>query len=176
VKTPRHTHTQQTAQKTADEIIKLLESGNFEVECPCCNESLPLKRAGLFYLDNFTDAARERLNDMNEELKTRESDLRLARKKLKAKSQSGAKAVNIGKIVERLAPLLRGFDLERNDCRALFDPIDYVIFEGLTSSGGVKKILFTDIKTGNARLSEGQRQIKSAVEKKRVEFDVYRKS
>jgi predicted Holliday junction resolvase-like endonuclease len=33
--------------------------------------------------------------------------------------------------------------------------------------------VFTDIKTGKARLSAGQREIRKAVEEKKVEWDVY---
>ena len=59
------------------------------------------------------------------------------------------------------------------NCRSLFDPIDYVIFEGLTERGRVSKILFTDVKTGAAKLSEKQKEIRSLVQAKKVEFDVY---
>jgi predicted Holliday junction resolvase-like endonuclease len=55
----------------------------------------------------------------------------------------------------------------------LFDPIDYVIFEGLHSKGIVTKIVFTDIKTGNAKLKSSQKEIRELVNAKKVTLKVY---
>jgi predicted Holliday junction resolvase-like endonuclease len=87
--------------------------------------------------------------------------------------QLTAKAVNIGFILERIAPAFDHFPFEHNDCRSLFDPIDYIIFEGLNKSGVVNKIIFTDIKTGAARLKNNQKEIKTLIDNKKVEFKIY---
>jgi predicted Holliday junction resolvase-like endonuclease len=55
----------------------------------------------------------------------------------------------------------------------LFDPIDYVIFEGLCQRGIVSRIIFADIKTGSGSLSRRQREIRDLVNSKKVEFDTY---
>jgi predicted Holliday junction resolvase-like endonuclease len=81
--------------------------------------------------------------------------------------------VNIGFILERLAPTLDTFPFSHHDCRSLFDPIDYVIFEGLSQKGRVDKIIFTDIKTGKARLKPRQREIKAVIEQKNLNFQKY---
>ena len=54
----------------------------------------------------------------------------------------------------------------------MFDPIDYIVFEGL-AQGEVKSISFIDIKTGNAKLTEGQEQIKQMISDKNVKFRTY---
>ena len=70
-----------------------------------------------------------------------------------------------------LAPTLDGFTFNKNDCRSMFDPIDYVIFEGLSEKQKVDKILFVDIKSGKARLSAKQKKIKIAqCQDKKVHF------
>jgi predicted Holliday junction resolvase-like endonuclease len=70
---------------------------------------------------------------------------------------------------------MKDFCFDRNDCRSLFDPIDYIIFEGLSQKNSVSKILFVEIKTGKARLNNHQKEIRSLVERKRVEWDTYQK-
>lgn len=160
--------------KEAKEIIRTLESGDFYIQCPCCDEPVPLKKAGLFFLDEFTDDAKELYQQLRQDLKDREKELKEQRRAISQKSQVGAKAVNIGFILERLAPAMRGFRFDRNDCRSLFDPIDYVIFEGLSQKGVVSKILFSDIKTGAAKLSKKQNEIKALVEKKKLGWDTYK--
>ncbi len=160
--------------KDAKELIKTLESDGFYALCPCCDEPIPLRDAGLFHLDEFTGDAEELYEQQRQDLKEREKELKEMRKSISQRSQVGAKAVNIGFILERLAPTMTGFRFDRNDCRSLFDPIDYVIFEGLSKKNSVSKILFTDIKTGNARLSGKQKEIRTLVEKKKIAWDTYK--
>lgn len=159
--------------KEAREIIRTLEQNRFYAECPCCGEPILLRDAGLFYLDDFTPDAQELYQQWLGDLKERKKALRERRKAISRTSEVGAKAVNIGFILERLAPSMKEFCFDRNDCRSLFDPIDYVVFEGLSKKGSVTKILFVDIKTGASRLVRKQREIRTLVERKRVVFDTY---
>ena len=159
--------------KDAKEVIRTLEENQFYAECPCCGEPILLKDAGLFYLDDFSPKAEELYKKRLEELKEEEKEISERRKKISKSSEIGSIAVNIGFILERIAPCMKDFCFERNDCRSLFDPIDYLIFEGLTSKGSVSKILFVDIKTGKAPLTKKQREIRDLVEDKKVTWDIY---
>ncbi len=159
--------------KETKEIIRTLEANRFYAECPCCGEAILLKDAGLFYLDGFSPDAKNLHRQMIRQSKEREEELRERRKEIPRSSEIGAEAVNIGFILERLVPSMKYFLFDRNDCRAVFDPIDYVVFEGLNKKGSVSKILFVEIKTGNGRLNQKQREIRSLVEHKRVFWDTY---
>ena len=161
--------------KEAKEIIRTLEENNFYVECPCCGEQILLRDAGLFYLDDFSSDAEKLYQQKVAECKLREKQLREKRKKISKKSEVSTTAINIGFISERIAPLMKDFRFERNDCRSLFDPIDYIIFEGLSKKNFVSKILFTEIKTGGARLNNHQKEIRTLVERKQVTWDTYKK-
>ncbi len=160
--------------KEAQDVIRTLESGDVYIQCPCCDLPIKAKDAGLFYLDDLTPDAQELYTQQLKEMKEREKTLKEIRKGISQKSEVGAKAVNIGFILERLAPAMSGFRFDRNDCRSLFDPIDYVIFEGLSKKSAVSKILFADIKTGAAKLSPKQKEIKTLVNKKKVEWETYK--
>lgn len=158
----------------AKEIIDLLSKSNFYSECPCgCGEEIKLKDADLFYLDDFTKKGESAYKSLITDLKEQRKDLADREKNMKARPQVTAKAVNIGFILERIAPAFSHFPFEHNDCRSLFDPIDYIIFEGLKKGGSVNKIIFTDIKTGNARLNTHQKEIKSLITNKKVDFKLY---
>ena len=78
--------------------------------------------------------------------------------------------VNVGKILERVAPVCDGFGSAPRDCRPLFDPIDYVVFNGLSLHDEVKSITFLDVKMGGSGLTPRQRQIRAAVEAGKVEW------
>ena len=158
----------------ARNIIRALEKDGFYAECPSCAGKINLKDCGLFYLDEFTESARGVYERLKEEQDQRAVDLRARRTKISVSSQVGAQAVNTGLILERLAPCMDSFRFERTDCRSLFDPIDYLIFEGLTEKNVVSRILFMEIKTGRASLKNVQKKIKSLVESKKVSWAVYK--
>lgn len=159
--------------KEAKTIIHTLEENRFYAECPCCGEPILLRDAGLFYLDEFSNEAERIVETKMIELKERERELRERKKTISVDSEVKAKAVNIGFILERIAPCMNGFCFERNDCRSLFDPIDYIIFEGLNKRGSVSKIVFVDIKTGKAVLSKKQKEIRALIERKKVSWETY---
>ncbi len=160
----------------AKEVIAAICKSGFYCECPCgCGEEIRLQDADLFYLDDFNERGKEAYQNMLDDLKQQRLDLKERAKNMKARPKLTAKAVNIGFILERLAPAFGHFPFVHNDCRSLFDPIDYVIFEGLNNRGVVSKIIFTDIKTGGARLSTTQKEIKTLVQKKKVELKIYKK-
>ncbi|MFZ1903393.1 MAG: Holliday junction resolvase-like protein [Methanoregula sp.] len=79
-----------------------------------------------------------------------------------------------GKIAEQMAPLLPSFGYLPADARFIGSPVDYIIFDGLTSvadeKGSSIRIVFMDVKHGSATLSRTQRIIKKAVEEKAVEW------
>jgi predicted Holliday junction resolvase-like endonuclease len=155
------------------EIIETLHKGNFYADCPCCGSEIPLRKTGLFANDNFSNQALNIYEEQLELIRERKNELKELRDKGATKSGIGAKSINIGFILERIAPTMKRFRFNHNDCRSLFDPIDYIIFEGLTTKGRYDKIFFVDIKTGKARLNMKQREIKGLIGAKKVEFKKY---
>jgi len=153
-----------------EEIIKMLQVGNFFVECNRCNTELPLKKVDLFDNDNFTDEALEIYEAQLQAIRDKKEELKRLKELGTRRSEIGALSVNIGLILERLAPTMGGFRFNHNDCRSIFDPIDYVIFEGLSKKGLVDKIFFIEIKSGKAQLKPRQKEIRTAVHNKKVSF------
>jgi predicted Holliday junction resolvase-like endonuclease len=132
-----------------------------------------LKDAVLFPIDEFTPESKAKMAEIKEALKERKLSLQQLTSKKKQKIETTTQSVNMGFILERLAPVLEQFRFNKNDCRSVFDPIDYVIFDGLHKKGKVEKIFFIDIKSGAAKLKKNQKAIKTKVEEKKVEFKLY---
>ena len=162
------------ANKTTEikNLIGFLEKNNFYAECPC-GDSFKLKEANLFALDEFNPEAEQLYKEMKLAIAERRAELKQLEKKGPERSENTSKSVNLGFIFERITPTLPDFPFDKNDCRSMFDPIDYVIFEGLHKKGKVDKLYFVDIKSGEARLSKTQKQIKEIVENKKVSFKLY---
>ena len=155
------------------DLINFLQQNGFKANCPTCGEGIQLKDARLFSVDNFNAQAKQLLNEKKEELKIQREAISKKKSSTQQRIETTTNSVNMGFILERLAPVLEHFPFDKNDCRSLFDPIDYVIFEGLQKTGKVQKIFFVDIKSGKAKLKANQKAIKQMIEQKKVEFKNY---
>lgn len=76
-------------------------------------------------------------------------------------------AVTAGKVHEQLVPYLPEFGFNPKDARFLGSPVDLVVFDGL-SAGQVQRVVFLEVKTGGAPLTERERQVRRAIEAREV--------
>jgi predicted Holliday junction resolvase-like endonuclease len=100
-----------------------------------------------------------------------EEDLQEARLDAAKRSRS----VRAGKAVEQVTPLLGEFAarFDSHDARFLGAPVDYVIFDGL-SSGVLREVVLVEVKTGTSRLTPNEREVELAVAEGRVSYEVMR--
>jgi predicted Holliday junction resolvase-like endonuclease len=80
-----------------------------------------------------------------------------------------SQAVIAGKVQEQLVPFLPGFGFNPKDARFLGSPVDLIIFDGL-DAGRLRRIVFLEVKTGGATLTVRERQLRTAIAEKRVEW------
>lgn len=155
------------------ELIKILKDSKLQLICPLCRKEHSIQSLTLFENDKFTEEAQTIFEKQLEYIHAKKTFLQNLKKQGASKSLKAAKAINLGFILERIAPTLDSFKFNPNDCRSLFDPIDYIIFNGLTKNKKIDEVLFVDIKTGDAKLSKKQKEIKKIVEEKKVRFITY---
>jgi predicted Holliday junction resolvase-like endonuclease len=86
-----------------------------------------------------------------------------------------SRVTTLGKTIERIAPMVSGFGFHPGDVRPLFEPIDYIVFDGLWSRR-VNELVFVEFKTGGSALSPVQKSIREAVDRKKVRFEERRLS
>jgi len=150
-----------------------LRESNLYAECPCGGE-FKLSRSILFDgTKPFPKKALEIQKQLKEELKDREEKLKKRRKLATEKAQITTKAVNIGKSLEKVLPTMRDFKWPVPDSKFLGDPIDLMVFNGL-SVNKVKSINFVEVKSGKARLNQHQRSIRDAIEEQKVSYKVFK--
>jgi predicted Holliday junction resolvase-like endonuclease len=141
--------------------------------CPRCGEEFRVSSANIFDLkDEFPAEALTRIAEVKQELKEAREDIRASKHRMTSRAEITVESVNLGKILEKIAPSFDGFHYQTRDCRSLFDPIDYVIFSGLAKTGEVDSPVFLDVKSGGARLTRTQKEINDVVQRGNVEFDV----
>lgn len=76
-------------------------------------------------------------------------------------------AVTAGKVHEQLVPYLPEFGFNPKDVRFLGSPVDLVVFDGL-SAGNVERVVFLEVKTGGASLTDRERQVRKVIEARQV--------
>ena len=80
-----------------------------------------------------------------------------------------SQAVIAGRVYEQLLPYFPGFPFNPKDARFLGSPVDLVIFDGL-DRGRLERVVFVEVKTGTAGLSNRERQLRAAIQARRVEW------
>src|SRR5439155_26942272 len=101
--------------------------------CPACMEDFALSDAVLFALGTQPPAAAlAALNAVRARIKQRKEALRDSRERMTKGARRTAEAVNLGMIVEKIVTSFSSLSYEAGDCRAMFEPIDYLIFSGLS--------------------------------------------
>ena len=108
---------------------------------------------------------------LKEQLKERIEDLKKRRKLATEKAQITTKAVNIGKNLEKVLPIMKDFRWSIPDSKFLGDPFDLIVFNGL-SVNKLESIDFIEVKSGKARLNEHQKMIRDAIEEHKVSYKV----
>lgn len=90
-------------------------------------------------------------------------------KKVRQESVRQSQAVISGKVYEQLLPYLPDFPFNPKDVRFLGSPVDLVVFDGL-DRGALQRVVFVEVKTGQAQLTPRERQLKEVVRAGRVEW------
>lgn len=115
------------------------------------------------------------------ELKNSIEDIHKDYKEIIVKERADAinksKSVIRGAVSEEMIPLLKDFPYTLSDCKFSGQPIDYIVFNGMSTIRDIGKgdieIIIADVKTGNATTSKVQNAIKKAVINKNIRFETW---
>jgi predicted Holliday junction resolvase-like endonuclease len=156
-----------------NDIIKLVKEGQFKAKCPSCTKIMDFEKVPLFTTKDVPTEVATIIGYKKQQIKEQLAFASQKTEVIVSRQVSDARSVNRGLIVERMLPLLKGFRFDRNDCRSIFNPIDYIIFDGLHKTGKVKKIYFAEVKSGNSKVSPKQSLIAKRISEKKVRFVQY---
>lgn len=81
--------------------------------------------------------------------------------------QKKSSEVKTGQTVEQLIGFLDQFPYPNDEIKSLFQPIDLIVFRE-------DEIVFIEVKSGEAQLSDKQRKIRKLIDEKKVRFEVHR--
>ena len=122
----------------------------------------------------------KQIEDLYSKIKLLEKDyakeIKIAEKTARQDALKRSRAIIRGQATEHLAPFVIK-DTNPKDCRFMGNPIDYILFDGLSdiTDGVADKIAcikFIDIKTGSSNLNKAQRRIRDCIKEGNVTFQV----
>lgn len=114
------------------------------------------------------------INDkLTSQIRNKEKEIIEARKDALKRSRN----VMRGQATEHLAPLIQD-KYNPKDFRFMANPIDYIVFDGLSDlidkkRKDINKIILLDIKTGSSSLTKVQRRIRDCLHAGNIEFQIY---
>ena len=85
-----------------------------------------------------------------------------------------SRAVLQGQFSEQLAPYMPDFPFNPSDCRFIGKPIDLLVFKGMDNKE-IEEVVFVEVKTGNSKLNQQEKNLKRAIENKKVSWFEYRR-
>ena len=140
--------------------------------CPCCGALFRLSEATLFTKAppprtefEKLDAAFHRLERREERFGEREDDVR------ERARQRGRRAAN--RRLQRIAPLLGDQPLADKDVKVLFDPVDYLVFRGL-SKERCEALVFVDHPADSKRRERLQSSLQHAIKAGNLDWQTLR--
>lgn len=84
-----------------------------------------------------------------------------------------SRSVLTGQFSEQIAPFLPNFPVNASECRFIGKPVDFIAFKGLDEKN-IEEVIFIEVKSGNSKMNQTERSLKTAIEEKKVRFLEYR--
>jgi predicted Holliday junction resolvase-like endonuclease len=84
-----------------------------------------------------------------------------------------SRAVLGGQFSEQLAPYLPNFEYLPTECKFLGKPIDFIVFKGMDEKK-IDEVIFVEVKSGNSKINAHEKNLKDAIDKKRVKWVEYK--
>jgi predicted Holliday junction resolvase-like endonuclease len=154
----------------ADTIVSIVRSEDkIAGFCPDCGNLFRLSEVELFYIP-------DRKNDFLTELRKKQAELDERVREERTDAIKRSRASLMGNLFETVRPFLPDFSHHPGDLRSIWDPVDYISFNGLALNRDVDSITFVEVKSGRASLTTVERSIKDAVEKGKVSFETVTRS
>lgn len=167
-------------QEKDQQYAALAESyRQLELRIPQIEGQIPLRAMQIFeewknkqlneLKTTYENMSNERAKTLFEEWKN------LYEKQIREEAIKKSQQVILGKVTEHLTPYLAQFPYNPKDVRFIGSPIDLIVFKGL-DDGRVEEVILIEIKTQESKLSGRQREVRDAIENKRVRFETFRVS
>lgn len=140
------------------------EFQNILVVCPGCGEIYRLSELKIFYRGKVKHTWLDNLRAKEQKVERMEEKLEEEREQIKAEAQEKGRK-QLPKLLRKCLPVICAHGYYPQDVKALFDPIDFVVFDGMNLKQKVKQVVLFDGPPADKRREKIQTYIKAAIKK-----------
>ena len=140
--------------------------------CPCCNEIFRLSDCKLFQKKKPEIDWKEEIDKEMQRLENLEEKILLKIEESKEAARTVGRR-NADKLVRKLDKIFIPLKLNCNDCKVIFHPIDFIVFNGMNNNVGdcsIKEILLIDKDNKSGQYLEIQKSISNAIQTRNYDW------
>ena len=142
--------------------------------CPHCQELFRLSDIKISYRKKFARDWYGNLEKQEEKIDDERMNLEETLAAIREKAQELARQRHLPRMLRQVDPVFTPLGYYPQDVKAVFDPMDFVIFDGMNRAGKVKRIVFMDEYNTDERIRRIQSSIENAISKERYGFQSIR--
>ena len=142
--------------------------------CPHCEELFRLSDIRISYRKKFARDWYDRLEKQEERIDDERMNLEETLKAIREKAKERARQKYLPGMLKQADPVFTPLGYYPQDVKAVFDPMDFVIFDGMNKAGKVRRMVFMDEYSTDARVRRIQSSIEDAISKERYGFQSIR--
>jgi predicted Holliday junction resolvase-like endonuclease len=151
-------------------VAYLHESRHIFSICPECGEVHRLSDMRLMLDEKFEKDWLDKLDNQRKNLEEKIVSLQDKAKEMKEKAKEKLQKSVMPQLLRNAAPVFACKDIDVRDVRTLLHPVEYVAFEGMYSTGGVRQISF--LYTGDR--NDQIRSIEDSISKRHFDWNTLR--
>jgi predicted Holliday junction resolvase-like endonuclease len=148
------------------------ELGHILGVCPCCSDLFYLSETRPYLAGKQPHSVVDRLRSAERRLEQEEEKLDKAEFLLREKA-AAAGLRTAKKLLKKIDPVFSGAGFDPHDVKVIFDPVTYVVFNGM-SRGDIHEIVLLAKPPENALSERVQSSIVKAIQNGNVEFKTIR--
>ncbi|MEO0075254.1 MAG: Holliday junction resolvase-like protein [candidate division WOR-3 bacterium] len=132
--------------------------------CPICGEIHRLSELKLFYRGKVKRTWLDIIREKEKRIERAEELLEENWDKIKAKAQEKGRK-QIPKLLRKCVPVICAHGYYPQDLKTLFDPVDFIIFDGMNLKDKVRKVVLFDGPPHDKRREKIQTSLKKVIKK-----------
>ena len=132
--------------------------------CPCCQQIFRLSDSRISYRTTYKPDWMDDLDDKLMKEEEKKAKFEEKRKELRDKAIDEERKKRLPILLNRAVPMFAKRHVNPQDVKTLFDPIDFVVFDGMNMDETVKRVLLLDELAKTAREKSLQESIKNTIE------------
>ena len=142
--------------------------------CPHCQTLFRLSDIKISYRQRFAKDWYDRLLKQDEKIQDEQATIRDTLDEIREKTVERTRKRLLPQMLMQADPIFTPLGYYPQDVKAIFDPIDFAIFDGMNKDGNVRRVVLMDEHSKDEQIQRVQSSVETAIQKGRYGFQSVR--